>query len=123
VPLQFYQCLCYLLGSGRGVNSRSADTLFCNDSLIIVACLMMVIAPQEEKQSSSAWRIQFAALCQNSEKNDNINQQRHPLSLVSRTEELLGRNSSDTGLENREYGRGDRLPWRRDTLKRIFNWI
>jgi hypothetical protein len=27
------------------------------------------------------------------------------LSLVSTTEELLGRKSSDSGLENREYGR------------------
>jgi hypothetical protein len=29
---------------------------------------------------------------------------RGPLSLVSTTEELLGRNSSGSGLENREYG-------------------
>jgi hypothetical protein len=28
---------------------------------------------------------------------------------VSTTEELLGRNSSDSGLENLEYGRGDPL--------------
>jgi hypothetical protein len=34
---------------------------------------------------------------------------RGPLSLVSTTEELLGRNSSGFGLENREYGRGDPL--------------
>jgi hypothetical protein len=32
-----------------------------------------------------------------------------PLSLVSTIEELLGRNSSGSGLENREYGRGDPL--------------
>jgi hypothetical protein len=32
-----------------------------------------------------------------------------PLSLVSTTEEQLGRNSSGSGLENREYGRGDPL--------------
>jgi hypothetical protein len=32
-----------------------------------------------------------------------------PLSLVSTTEELLGRISSGSGLENREYGRGDPL--------------
>jgi hypothetical protein len=30
-----------------------------------------------------------------------------PLSLVSTTEELLGRKSSGSGLENREYGRRD----------------
>jgi hypothetical protein len=32
-----------------------------------------------------------------------------PFSLVSTMEELLGRNSSGSGLENREYGRGDPL--------------
>jgi hypothetical protein len=35
--------------------------------------------------------------------------ERGPLCLVSTTEELLGRNSSGSGLENREYGRRD--PW------------
>jgi hypothetical protein len=38
--------------------------------------------------------------------------ERGPLSLVSTTEELLGRNSSGTSLKNREYGRRDP----RDTL-------
>jgi hypothetical protein len=41
--------------------------------------------------------------------------ERGPLSLVSTTE-LLGRNSSGSGLENREYSRGDPLYWPRDTL-------
>jgi hypothetical protein len=35
--------------------------------------------------------------------------ERGPLSLVSTTEELLGRESSDSGLESREYGRRDPL--------------
>jgi hypothetical protein len=35
---------------------------------------------------------------------------------VSTTEELLERNSSGSGLENREYDRGDPLRWPRDTL-------
>jgi hypothetical protein len=39
-----------------------------------------------------------------------------PLSLVSTTEELLGRNSSGYGLERREYGRGDPLHWSRAIL-------
>jgi hypothetical protein len=42
--------------------------------------------------------------------------ERGPLSLVSTIEELLGRNSSDSGLENRQYSRGDPLRWPRDTL-------
>jgi hypothetical protein len=35
--------------------------------------------------------------------------ERGPLSLVSTIEKLLGRNSSGSGLENREYGCGDTL--------------
>jgi hypothetical protein len=42
--------------------------------------------------------------------------ERGPLSLVTTIEELLRRNSSGSGLENREHGRGDPLRWPRDTL-------
>jgi hypothetical protein len=35
--------------------------------------------------------------------------ERSALSLVNIIDELLGRNSSGSGLENREYGRGDPL--------------
>jgi hypothetical protein len=35
--------------------------------------------------------------------------ERGPLSLVSTTEELLERKRSGSGLERREYGRGDPL--------------
>jgi hypothetical protein len=38
------------------------------------------------------------------------------LSLVSTIEKLLGRNSSYSGLENREYSRGNPLRWPCDTL-------
>jgi hypothetical protein len=41
---------------------------------------------------------------------------RGPLSLVSTTDELLGRKSSDFGLERREYGSGEPSCWQRDTL-------
>jgi hypothetical protein len=37
--------------------------------------------------------------------------ERGPLSLVSTTEELLGRNGSVSGLESREYGRRDSSRW------------
>jgi hypothetical protein len=40
--------------------------------------------------------------------------ERGPLSFMSTTEELLGRNSSGSGLERREYGRGDPLRWPHD---------
>jgi hypothetical protein len=42
--------------------------------------------------------------------------ERGPLSLVSTTEELLGRKSSGSGVENREYGRMDPSRWQRGTL-------
>jgi hypothetical protein len=42
--------------------------------------------------------------------------ERGSLSLVSTIEELPGRNSSGSGLENREYGRGYPLRWPRLTL-------
>jgi hypothetical protein len=42
--------------------------------------------------------------------------QRGPLSLVNTIEALLGSNSSSSGLENRDYGRGVPLRWPRDTL-------
>jgi hypothetical protein len=37
-----------------------------------------------------------------------VGPERVPLSLVSTTEELLGRKSSGSGLDNRDYGRGIR---------------
>jgi hypothetical protein len=42
--------------------------------------------------------------------------ERGPLSLVSTTEELLGRKSSGFGLEIRQYGSRDPSRWPRDTL-------
>jgi hypothetical protein len=45
-----------------------------------------------------------------------VDLERGPLSLVSTTEELLGRKSSGFGLESREYCRGYQMRWPRDTL-------
>jgi hypothetical protein len=45
-----------------------------------------------------------------------VGQERGPLSLASTIEELLGRNNSGLGLENKKCGRGDPLRWPRDTL-------
>jgi hypothetical protein len=42
--------------------------------------------------------------------------ERGPLSLLKIPEELFEWKSSGSGLENREYGRGDPLRWPRDTL-------
>jgi hypothetical protein len=42
--------------------------------------------------------------------------ERGPLSLVSTTEELLGRKNSGSGLKTREYGSRDLSHWPRGTL-------
>jgi hypothetical protein len=42
--------------------------------------------------------------------------ERGPLNLMSTIEELLGRKSSGSGLEIREYSRWDPWRWPRDTL-------
>jgi hypothetical protein len=45
-----------------------------------------------------------------------VSLERGPVSLVSTTEELLGRKSSSFGLESREYGCRNPSRWRRGTL-------
>jgi hypothetical protein len=45
-----------------------------------------------------------------------------PLSLASTTDELIGRNSSGSGLESREYGRRDSSRWPRGTLYPQKSW-
>jgi hypothetical protein len=45
-----------------------------------------------------------------------VGPERDSLSLVSTTEELLGRKSSGSGQESREYGRRDPSRWPHDTL-------
>jgi hypothetical protein len=45
-----------------------------------------------------------------------VDLERGPLGLVSTTEELIGRNSSGSGLESREHGRRDPSRWPRGTL-------
>jgi hypothetical protein len=45
-----------------------------------------------------------------------VSLERGPLSLVSTTEELLGRKSSGSGLENRDYGHRDPSRWKRGTI-------
>jgi hypothetical protein len=56
------------------------------------------------------------------EKKKVVGLERGPLSLVSTTEELLGRNSSGSGLEIREYGRRDSSRGLRGTLYPQKSW-
>jgi hypothetical protein len=65
---------------------------------------------------SRHWQIFWAVVCP----------ERGPLSLVSTTDELLGRKSSGSGIENREYGRRDPSRWPRGTLfpqKFALTWL
>jgi hypothetical protein len=47
---------------------------------------------------------------------EGVGLERGPLSLVSTNEEVLGRNSSGSSLESRQYGYRDLLRWQRDNL-------
>jgi hypothetical protein len=47
-----------------------------------------------------------------------VDLERGPLSLVSTSDELLGRKSSGPGIKSREYGRGDPSRWPSGTLYR-----
>jgi hypothetical protein len=49
--------------------------------------------------------------------------ERGPLSLLSKTEDILERQSSGHGLENREYGSRDPLRWPRGTAKVGTNFV
>jgi hypothetical protein len=55
-------------------------------------------------------------------KKKGVGLERGPLSLVSTTEELLGSNSSGSGLESQEYGRRDSPRWSRSTLYPKKSW-
>jgi hypothetical protein len=53
-----------------------------------------------------------------------VNLERGPLSLVSTIEELLGRKSSCSSLEIREYGRRDPSRWSRTpSIRKSWHWL
>jgi hypothetical protein len=97
-----------LAASQEGLSSMSewVSELFCYDCL----CGLVVRFPGyrsrvpgfHSRRYQISWEVEGL--------------ERSPLSLLSTTEELLGRNSGGSGLENREYGRGDPLRWPRDIL-------
>jgi hypothetical protein len=63
---------------------------------------------QIQRSWFDSWRYQFFW--------EVVGLERCELSLVSTTEQLFGRRSSDYGLEIREYGHRDPLQWPRGTL-------
>jgi hypothetical protein len=88
-------------------------------SLFVTICPFVIFCwPPLRSSGQSSWlqiqrtRVRYLALQIFWE----VGLERGPLSLVSTIEKLVGRNSSGSSLENREYGRVDPLRWPRDTL-------
>jgi hypothetical protein len=75
--------------------------------------IVCAVRPPLWSSDQSSW-LQIRRALQ--EKKKVVGLERGPLSLVSTTEELLGRNSSGSGLESREYGRRHSSRWPRSTL-------
>jgi hypothetical protein len=79
----------------------------------------LFLRPPLSSSGQSSWlqirrrRVRFSGTTR---KKKAVGLERGILSLVSTTEELLGRNSSCSGLENREYGRRDSSRRPRGTL-------
>jgi hypothetical protein len=79
---------------------------------------MLLLIPPLWSSGQSSWleirksRVRFPGTT----KKKVVGLERGPLSLVSTTEELLGRNSSGCGLESREYGRRNSSRWPCGTL-------
>jgi hypothetical protein len=88
IALLFY-CIVYFIGPPLWSNGQSS-------------CLQIQRPEFDSRRYQIFWEV--------------VGLERDPLSLVSTIEELLGRNSSGSGLENREYGRRDSSRWQRGTL-------
>jgi hypothetical protein len=84
----------------------------------IVSTSLVYISPPLWSSGLSSWlqirRPGFDS--RHYQKKKVVGLKRGPLSLVSTTEELLGRKSSGSCLENREYGSRDPSRWPRGTL-------
>jgi hypothetical protein len=84
-----------------------------------LTCLLYVAGPPLWSSGQNSW-LQIQRSGFNSRRYqifwEVMDLERGPLSLVSTIEELLGRKSSGSGLENREYGRRDPSRWPRDSF-------
>jgi hypothetical protein len=77
---------------------------YCIDSL----CALVVRVPVYQRSGFDSWSCRVFW--------EVVGLERGLLSLVSTIQELLGRNSSGSRLENREYGRRDPSRWPRGAL-------
>jgi hypothetical protein len=89
----------------------ACNTRICTPNTERICICIMCIRPPLWSSGQSSW-LQIQRSGFDSRRYQFFSQvvgfERGPLSLVSTTEELLGRNSSGSGLEIREYGRGIR---------------
>jgi hypothetical protein len=87
------------------------------NSFTIIFEMLLCGGPPLWSSGQSSWlqirrsQVRFPAL-----QKKVVGLERGPLSLVSATEELLGRNSNGSGLESREYSHRDSSRWPRGTL-------
>jgi hypothetical protein len=74
-----------------------------NELLLVGICGLVVRVPGYKSRGPGLDSRGYQIFC------EAVGLERGPLSLVSTIKELLGRNSSGSGLENLEYGREDPL--------------
>jgi hypothetical protein len=86
----------------------------CNDACCVKACVRLralscTIGPPLWSSGQCSWLQirKFQVRFPGTTRKKVVGLERGSLSLVSTTEELLGSNSSGSGLESREYGRRD----------------
>jgi hypothetical protein len=95
-------CLSYMLWHECVAKERHA----CWDGVVEIPPLWSTAQIQRSGFDSRRYQILWEV----------VDLERGSLSLVSTIEELLGRNTSGSGLESREYGRRDPSRWRIGTL-------
>jgi hypothetical protein len=100
-----YQC-------SRGISALASESKWAGTGNLQLCFEVTRMAPPLWSIGQSSWlqiqRSGFDSLAL-PDFREVVGLERGPLSLVSITEELLGRNSSSSGLENRAYGCGDPL--------------
>jgi hypothetical protein len=108
-----------LWSSGQSSRLQNGDVLFPVRYELFYMCYVEERTPPLWSSTQCSWlqiqRPGFDSRCYQIFW-EVVGLERGPLSLVSTTEELLGRESSSFGLENREYGSRDPSRWWCGTL-------
>jgi hypothetical protein len=101
----------------EGSNWPDTTEVLPFECLLLLLLLLLLLWRLLWSSGQSSWlQIQRSGFDSRRYKNfwDVVDLERGPLSFVSRIQELLERESSGSGLENREYGRRDPSRWLRD---------